>query len=148
MNPKNDVIIRSPKTESDFQRYYRLRWEILRKPWRQPEGSEKVPDEAEYYHVMAEKDGEICGVGCIKLITEDTAQVRFMGVSPLNEKQRIGRAILAALENHAVENHRTGIKLFAREIAIPFYLKCGYAIIGDGYTLFDTIRHKLMEKKV
>lgn len=97
---------------------------------------------------MAEKDGEICGVGCIKLITEDTAQVRFMGVSPLNEKQRIGRAILAALENHAVENHRTGIKLFAREIAIPFYLKCGYAIIGDGYTLFDTIRHKLMEKKV
>ncbi len=146
MNVTNNFTIRSPQSDLDFQRYYQLRWKILREPWGQPKGSEKVPEENEFYHIMAEQDDDICGVGCIRFITDDTAQIRFMGVAPTYQNQGVGKAILTELEQYAAENNCKKIKLFAREIAVPFYLNSGYTIIGDGYTLFETIHHKVMEK--
>jgi len=47
-----------PSTPSDFEMYYRLRWEVLRKPWNQPVGSEKDSMEDQSIHAMMldEKD--------------------------------------------------------------------------------------------
>jgi len=143
-----NIIIRPPKTDKDFEKYYQLRWEILRKPWGQPKGSEQTSEESEFYHVMAEWGEDVCGVGCIKILSETTAQVRFMAVSPEFQDQGIGKEILTALEEYAFKNNRTTITLYAREVAIDFYIKTGYKIIGDGYTLFETIHHKVMEKEL
>ena len=34
-----DII--QPKSPEDFKKYYNLRYEVLRKPWNQPIGSER-----------------------------------------------------------------------------------------------------------
>lgn len=38
------------------------------------------------------------------------------------------------------------VRLWARESTVSFYEKSGYEIVGDGYTIFDVIKHKIMEK--
>ncbi len=143
-----DVVIRSPKTENDFLNYYRLRWEVLRKPWGQPKGSEKDDNESAFFHLMAEVSSEMVGVGCIYKIENDVMQVRFMAISQEYNQNGIGRLILRELEDYAERNNTEKIKLYAREVAVPFYLKSEYKIVRDGYTLFGTIKHKLMEKRL
>ena len=44
--------LRSPATPDEWQRYYHLRWQILRAPWQQPPGSERDDLEAQAYHLM------------------------------------------------------------------------------------------------
>lgn len=34
--------LRTPKTQAELAAYYTFRWEMLRKPLHQPEGSEKM----------------------------------------------------------------------------------------------------------
>ena len=40
------IIYRSPNSDQDFEKYYELRWRILRKPWGQPKISNEVPDQS------------------------------------------------------------------------------------------------------
>ena len=146
INDSKDVTICSPKTDQDFLNYYQLRWEVLRKPWGQPKGSEKDSHESNFYHLMAEKSSEVVGVGCIRVLDNDVAQIRFMAVSPKHNKKGVGKMILKGLKEYAGRKKKARIKLYARETAVPFYLKSGYNIIGDGYTFFEVIKHKQMEK--
>ena len=46
------VVIKSPETNADFKKYFTLRWEILRKPLGQPQGTEKDNFEEESFHIM------------------------------------------------------------------------------------------------
>lgn len=58
--------IYEPKSEEDFEKYYDLRWRILRRPWDQPRGSEKDGLEDKSLHVMVcEKDRMPVGEGNI-----------------------------------------------------------------------------------
>ena len=41
--------------ESDFKEYYLMRWQVLRKPWNQPIGSERDANEESSWH-FAVKD--------------------------------------------------------------------------------------------
>ena len=141
-------ILRSPKTVSDFQKYYDLRWEILRKPWNQPKGSERDPSDNKSYHILTEIDGDIVGIGCVQLFEDGVGRIRFMAVADGYQKQGIGQAIVYKLENYAAQQRWTKIRLWARESAITFYKNIGYEIVGDGYTIFDVIHHKVMEKKI
>ncbi len=42
-----EVKICKPLTKEEFKKYYDLRWKVLRKPWKQPKGSEKDEREKE-----------------------------------------------------------------------------------------------------
>ena len=140
------VIYRSPVTDSDFEKYYELRWRILRKPWDQPRGSEINKRDGDAFHVLAEIDNKVVGLGCIHEIEEGIGRIRFMGIDDRYQKQGIGQAIVKLLEKNAKHNNWNKVRLWAREIAINFYLKLGYKIIGDGELLFGVIKHKIMEK--
>lgn len=48
-------VVKQPKTKEDFEKYYDLRYRILRKPWNQPRGSEKDELEKESFHIMVLK---------------------------------------------------------------------------------------------
>ena len=54
---------RSPQTEEESERYFRLRWEMLRKSWGHKRGSERGEDEDSSFHVMAVDGEKILGVG-------------------------------------------------------------------------------------
>ena len=142
------IIYRSPNSDQDFEKYYELRWRILRKPWGQPKGSEVNDRDDDAFHIMAEIDDQVVGVGCIHKIEGNRGRIRFMAVDDSLQGQGIGKKMMELLEEYAHQQKWTKIWLYAREIAWDFYLDQNYKIIGDGELLFGVIKHKIMEKEI
>jgi len=142
------IIYRSPVSDSDFENYYELRWRILRKPWDQPKGSEVNDRDSDAFHILAEIDDKVIGVGCIHKIEDDIGRIRFMGIDDDYQKQGIGQSIVKLLEENAKSKNWNKVRLWAREIAVDFYLNLGYKIVSDGELLFGVIKHKIMEKEL
>jgi len=142
----NNIKIDEPKTTTEFDAYYRIRWEILRKPWNQPIGSEKDDLERNAIHLAAFSGEEI--VGCIRghFNSFTQAQIRYMAVAESFRNQGIGSLLLKELEEKLAERGAKEVILKAREKAVSFYEKNGYRIFKDGDVIFGEIAHFWMRK--
>jgi ribosomal protein S18 acetylase RimI-like enzyme len=141
------LIVTEPVSEKDFERYYDLRWRILRKPWNQLKGSEKDEFENKSIHAMVcNEKGIPIGVGRAHFNSDDEAQIRFMAVEENLQGKGIGSIILSYLEEKIKEKNAKEIILNARDLAIKFYEKHGYEIVKEGTKLFDVIPHYKMRK--
>ena len=79
------MIITSPDSQEDFEKYYSLRWKLLRYPWNQPKGSEKDEFEDTAFHVMICENGRIpVGVGRLHINNDGEAQIRYMAGEEIN----------------------------------------------------------------
>jgi ribosomal protein S18 acetylase RimI-like enzyme len=145
-NLKFSIVI--PKTQEQFEKYYHLRWLILRQPWDQPLGSEKDEYEKNSFHIMAVLDDKVIGVGRLHSTGDDVFHIRYMAVDEKYKKNGIGSAIIDALEKQAALLGAKKIVLNARENAIGFYQKKGYSIAGPAHSLFGVIKHFKMEKNL
>ena len=141
-------VIRSPETDEEFAGYFHLRWQLLRAPWGQPEGSETDELEAECFHLMATENDEVIAVARLQLNSADEAQIRYMAVRPESQRRGIGRQIIERLEREAASQAVDTIVLDARENAVPFYEALGYHVTEKSYLLFGEIQHYRMQKKV
>ena len=141
--------VRVPVSTTDFEKYYRLRWEVLRAPWQQPLGSERASDDATATHLMLlnEKE-EAVGVCRLHLQTEVEAQIRFMAIHPDYQGQGLGQNLLAQAEEKARAAGASFITLQARENAVNFYQKCGYQLQEKTHLLFGEIQHYKMWKNL
>lgn len=144
----NKIIYRSPISDTDLEKYYELRWRILRKPWNQPKGSEVNDSDSDAFHIMAETNNKVIGVGCIHELEKGVGRIRFMGVDDKFRNKGIGMKMMELLENYARVQGWQRVRLWAREVAWNFYQKLDYQIIADGELLFGVIKHKIMEKKL
>ena len=143
--------IRSPRTPAEWAAYYRLRYEVLRQPWQQPAGSEQVPedeDPATVHALRLTPDGTAVGVAMLQSAEQARGQVRFMAVAPAWQGHGIGRELLTYLEEAGRRLGYTQIRLHAREAAVPFYTRLGYALEAPSHTLFGSIPHFLMTKEL
>ncbi len=141
--------IRAPKTDSEFEAYYELRWRILRKPWGEARGTEVDALEDAATHVAAfDKAKRLVGVGRLQHVEGALGQVRYMAEEPDCRSRGVGQAILSQLERLARQQGMNAIVLDAREHAVCFYLKNGYVVTGDSYLLFGEIPHSKMEKQL
>ena len=77
----------TPTSTTDFNSYYQVRWELLRKPWDQISGSEKDELEGRAIHRMAVTNDKVIAVGRLHFIDDTTAQIRYMAVSKEFKKQ-------------------------------------------------------------
>ena len=138
---------KQPVTDEEFRQYFHFRWQRLRKPWDEPEGSEKDDIEDSCFHLMTCDDSNKCiGIGRLQFNTDTEAQIRYMAVSEEHERQGLGRKIVVALENKAKEKNIATIILDAREPAAGFYEKLGYVKKEKTYLLFGKIQHYRMAK--
>lgn len=139
--------IRSPQNNEEYERYYALRWKLLREPWAQPRGSEKDHLENQSHHLMAlDENGIPVAVARIHFNSPGEAQVRYMAVEAACQGQRIGTRLLVKLEAHVQSLGATTIVLHARNPSVGFYEKAGYRVIGPSHTLFGSIPHTEMRK--
>jgi GNAT superfamily N-acetyltransferase len=140
-----------PDTPEQWSSYFQLRYEVLRKPWNQPIGSERAEDDTSSLHGMIVNTDVIAiAIGRVHEVEKGRAQIRFMAVSPEYQKKGIGGAILKYVESLAKRNF-SGLKdivLQAREEAVPFYRSNGYVIESKSFVLFGCIQHYLMKKKI
>ena len=138
----------SPKTESEFEDYFELRWRILRKPWNQPQGSEQDADEDISYHLMAIDNDQVIGVARLQFTNNNSAQLRYMAMDNNYQKLGIGRSIVEHMEAYAIQHEANELFLNARDNALIFYKKLGYEITEKSYLLFNSIQHYKMRKKL
>ena len=144
----SNFIVEQPSTKKDFEIYYKLRYEVLRKPWHQPLGTEVDNTDGESIHAFIKIDN--IAIACARLHFTDnlTAQMRSMAVHPNYQGKGIGKQIIAYLEGIAQKNNCNKIILHARKNAVKFYESCGYSVKEKSYLLFNEIQHYLMEKVV
>jgi len=141
--------VSAPQSKTEFERYYDLRWRILRAPWQQPHGSERDHHDYNAIHAMALNDeGQIIGVARLHQINKTTAQIRYMAVDDHWQGGGIGGALLSYLEEKARLLGVQFIKLNAREGSVEFYIKRGYRITGPGHLLYGEIKHQKLEKRL
>ncbi|MFM7594576.1 MAG: GNAT family N-acetyltransferase [Flavobacteriales bacterium] len=139
--------IREPNNKEEWDKYYRLRWEVLRQPWNQPMGSERDDYEYDAWHFAAFEADEILGVGRLDYIEPTTRQIRFMAVNPNRQSTGIGKRLMIAMELEAWNSGAIEIILHARSNAMWFYEKLGYVCLEPSHLLFGEIQHFLMIKK-
>jgi ribosomal protein S18 acetylase RimI-like enzyme len=122
---------------------------VLRAPWNQPRGSERDALEVPATHVTArDGSGRLLGIGRVHSNGVDEMQIRYMATHEDYRGRGVGRAIVERLEAIATAGGARLIRLNAREPAVGFYERLGYEVAGDGPTLFGTIRHKRMVKRL
>ena len=144
-----EYIVKKPQSQVEFESYYNLRFEVLRKSWGQAKGSEKDQEEdiAEHAMIWDDKLGAIA-VGRLQKIDSSTGQIRFMAVHPDFQSKGLGKKVLNFIEEKAREMKIEKIILQARENAIPFYNANGYLLVGKSHLLFGSIQHYKMIKNL
>jgi GNAT superfamily N-acetyltransferase len=133
---------------------YPVRHEVLRKGKTIETCQFKGDDDENTVHFgLYQKDRLI---GIISIFKEkndsfsETNQLQIRGMAVLEEFQGkgFGAELVKEAENHCVNLNTDLIWFNARENAVPFYKKLGYATIGDSFLIPDVGIHFAMYKKI
>ncbi len=146
MNNSSKYIIRNPKNKIEWEEYYLLRYNLLRKPLGQPLGSEKNEGDLTGTHFALFVGDSIIGVARLDRIDAKINQIRFFAIEEKQQGKGYGKKLLDAIEESARMKHCEKIILQARENAISFYERNDYVIVKKTHLLFGEIQHWLMEK--
>lgn len=141
------MITIKPIPKSQLPELYALRQAVLRLPLGLNLFNEDLEVEATWLRFGAYLDGRI--VGCVMLtpLTKTKIKLRQMCVFENIQKQGIGRQLVEFAQNWCFQNNFKIIELHARDIAINFYKKMDYKIIGEPF-LEVGIDHVKMVKQL
>lgn len=123
-----------------------LRTEVLRKPLGLEFSVEQLSKEWADIHLAAfDGVGKIVGILLLTPLDDSRVKMRQVAVDIALQKKGVGAAMVKRSEELAREMGFKKIELHAREVAVPFYLKLDYTIVGD---IFEEvgIPHFKMEK--
>src|SRR5471030_2642313 len=138
--------LRVPVTEKELAAYYAFRWEMLRKPLHQPEGSERDAYDAMAHHQMVvDENGKTVAVGRLYINADNEASIRFLAVDPNVQAKGLGTLVAMTLESVARQEGVKRVVCSAREDAVAFFAKLGFLNQGEITTPQSTpVRHFLM----
>jgi predicted GNAT family N-acyltransferase len=143
------IEIRTPKTQEEWEAYYLVRYNELRKPWGQPPGSEKDDKEHLGTHHALFVDNQLVGVLRVdETETKGVVQFRFMAISNAFQGNKLGEQLMTYAEKLVRESGNQQVILHAREVALKFYEKLGYSTVKKSHLLYDAIQHYLMKKDI
>ncbi|HEX9980058.1 MAG TPA: GNAT family N-acetyltransferase [Flavobacterium sp.] len=114
------------------------------------EGDERASTE----HYGLFDNGELTGVASLfetrssYFAEENQAQLRGMAVLESHQKKGFGEKLVRFAEEQAKAKGASLMWFNARIIAVPFYEKCGYSIIGDPFDIGDIGEHFVMFKRL
>jgi predicted N-acetyltransferase YhbS len=142
-----DFELTEPKTEQEFEEYYRLRYERLRQPLGLPPGAEREdPAEPASLHIVAKVDGRIVAAGCwaMGMRKQDSRRIVFvrfrqMAVDPDFEGRGIGSAIMRHVEQSARSAGAAEILGNVRVGNVALFKRHGYVEQGEGVTLYGQV---------
>ena len=146
------VVLEIAEVEYNSDRYLdlvNLRRRVLRAPLGLDFTSEQLAGERTDIHLAAYLGGEL--VGCAILTPIDPSRgvvkLRQMAIEPDRQGCGVGAQIVAFAEHWSVARGYRQIILRARESAVGFYEKAGYAAIGQIF-IEVTIPHREMAKQL
>lgn len=123
-----------------------LRVEVLRKPLGLQFSDEDLEKEKTDILVGAFEHQHLIGCCVLTQKYNTTLQLRQMAVANSRQQQGIGTAILNAAELLAKEKGYQTLMMHARDVAVGFYKRSGYAIVGDVFTEVGIPHYEMMKK--
>ncbi|WP_413113138.1 YiiD C-terminal domain-containing protein [Thaumasiovibrio sp. DFM-14] len=137
----------APESEQQLASYYAFRWKMLREPWNMPQGSERdAYDLGSYHRMIIDGDNNVVAIGRLYLTPDNDGQIRYMAVHPDYRQKGMGTLVLMALESLACQEGAKRLVCNAREDAIPFYVRNGFANQGELSDERGPVRHQQMLK--
>ncbi|MFT4926279.1 MAG: thioesterase domain-containing protein [Phenylobacterium sp.] len=136
-----------PASAQALDQYYQFRWTMLRKPWGEPEGSEKDEYDSHGIHRMVcDDNNQPIGIGRLHVTSADEGQIRYMAVDKAYRGQNIGTLLMMSLEEEARKQGLKRLILNSREDSSEFYIKCGYRVTGEAPTLLGSVNLQQLKK--
>lgn len=132
----------------EYQRTVALRMNVLISPLGLTIPPEALAAEAADFHLTGSSpQGEL--LACMILTPEGNSSIRMrqVAVAAKRQKEGIGTALVEFSEQFAREKGFTEMTMHAREAAVPFYERLGYARYGERFEEV-TIPHWKMRKEL
>jgi N-acetylglutamate synthase-like GNAT family acetyltransferase len=85
---------------------------------------------------VAERDGTILGFASVEMADDGSAEVVDLFVDPLHWRGGIGRRLLLACRDRAVEDGADVLTVVGNPASEGFYKACGFALVGTVETRF------------
>ncbi|MAD53238.1 MULTISPECIES: bifunctional GNAT family N-acetyltransferase/hotdog fold thioesterase [unclassified Idiomarina] len=135
----------TPTTDTEFEKYFHLRWRVLREPFQRPLGSEQDEyDQVGLHRMVVNEANDPVAVGRLHFNSPEEAQIRFMATAPEYRGEGHGVAIIFALESAARAEGATHVIINSRDTTIGFYKKCGYQVVEEA----DTVKNPMAEHQL
>lgn len=135
----------TPTTPEELDKYYDLRWRVLREPFQRPKGSEQDEyDQVGQHRMVINQAGDAVAVGRVHFNSAEEAQIRFMAVAPEYRGEGHGVAMIYALELAARNDGAKHVVINSRDNTIGFYKKCGYQVAEEA----DTVNNPMAEHQL
>ncbi|HMP32641.1 MAG TPA: GNAT family N-acetyltransferase, partial [Saprospiraceae bacterium] len=131
---------------AEYDEAFTLRDKILRKPLGMEYTLEDLKGEEDNIHIAYFENGNIIGYLQLKPIQDQGIKMRQVAVDDQHQGKGIGKALVTFSENWCKNKAKSYIELHARDVAIPFYLKCGYSIEKEAFEEVG-IPHRYMIKR-
>ncbi|MCX8481181.1 MAG: GNAT family N-acetyltransferase, partial [Sediminibacterium sp.] len=103
-------------------------------------------EQYDYFFIILENN-DIIGCCILTTVTEQIIKLRQMAIHPNYQRKNIGKSLIQYCEKFAFKQNYQQIVLHARETALGFYKKNGYAAIGD-FFIEVSIPHIKMFKNI
>lgn len=124
--------LRVPQTETELERYYQFRWEMLRKLFHQPRGSDRDAwDTMAHHQMVVDEEGDIVAIGRLYISPDDEASIHFMAVHPSVQGKGLGTLIAMALESVARQGGVKPVTCSARKDTVEFFARLGFSNEGE-----------------
>jgi len=124
-----------------------LRTRVLRDPLGLAYSEAQLAEERTQIHLALRVEGALAGTLLLPPDWSGTAKLRQMAVAPAWSKQGFGRRLVLHGEGVLRDTGARAVRLSARETAIGFYERLGYAAEGPFYREV-TLPHRLMRKSL
>ncbi len=124
-----------------------FRDDLLRRPLGLRMSEHDLAGEDRQLHVAAMEGSRVVGCIVLKPISDDSIKLRQMAVHPDLRAHGLGSRILREAEALALEKGYRAVEIHSRTVAVDFYLRNGYAVVGEEFEEV-TIPHVKMTKKL
>ncbi len=131
----------------EYRQMIQLRYEILRKPLGLDLKEEDLEKEKDDILIGVFDDDEMQACCVLTRTDAKTVRLRQMAVSNKLQGKGIGATLMNFAENLARDHGFKKLTMHARKVAMGFYEKQGYKVVGDEFTEVS-IPHYVMEKKL
>jgi GNAT superfamily N-acetyltransferase len=152
----DEVEIAKPETEAEWDEYYRIRYERLRKPLGlPPESVRDDPLEPSSEHRVIKVDGQVVGAVCwiVGIRTEDSGRIiyirwRQLAMDPEFEGRGLGGITMRYREKYAHSIGATELVANPRLENVAWFKRHGWVVIGEGVKLYDQVESLSMIKRL
>ncbi|MFT4937189.1 MAG: thioesterase domain-containing protein [Paraglaciecola sp.] len=138
-----------PSSEEDFAQYFAFRWEMLRKPWDYPIGSEKDEyEQVSQHRMIRDASGNIIAIGRVHMNTAEEAQIRHIAVKKSFQGKGLAKMLLSSLESVARAEGAVRIVTNSRELSTPFFTSCGFVAEKEAPNELGKLKRQQMVKRL